>query len=345
MHMGDGVKRDTREVPQQSPRDRCAPSSMAMSANLSTPGRVGANARRTERRPRVSPAAAAAAACRGWPHPLRAAPAAAARVSGAAPEPTLEGRDAPAPALAPPPARDWRQLLSFDEEAEDGCGADGAACAVEPLEASRLAAAAAALTAGARARAPVAACSAFLHPSALPLPQRALAGAAAVGSAAYFASKPLTMSYDEEAEGCYEAAAAEAAAARAARAATFSVRRAEARAARAARRGALRAASAPGALEAMPPWLEPGAAAAADADAAVRAAAAAVGRAALHGRAPAARYPHLASFLAATTGCIDLLDGALESLTRERGLQARHVAAWQRTWDEDVHGGGALNSM
>ncbi|GBF99221.1 hypothetical protein Rsub_11428 [Raphidocelis subcapitata] len=155
-------------------------------------------------------------------------------------------------------------------------------------------------------------------PAARPLP---------VGSAAYFAAKSVLQSYDEDAEGCFEAAAA--------------------RAARAARRATLR--PAPGNLEgALAPWL------AADADAAAARAAAAVKAAA--GRVPPHRYAHLTAWLAARAdGAAGAVEAAFEALQRERGLQALPPHPWARAYDEEAHGGeltggagggaGALGSL
>lgn len=215
---------------------------------------------------------------------------------------------------------------SYDEEAEEGCD-DG--FAVAPHEAQQLMAAQASLSAAA---VPAVACSvAFLYPAAAEQQHEAAPGA--VGSLAYFLAKPLDQSYDEEAEGCYEAAAAEAAvSARALKAASMVQRRAESRAVARERRAALRLSI--GDLEAMQPWV---------ADEAVAAAAAAVKRAA--GRMPTARYPHLQAFLAARVGAMEVVESAFEALQRERGLQARLPQAWQYTWDEEAHGSSVLSSM
>jgi hypothetical protein len=220
---------------------------------------------------------------------------------------------------------------SYDEEAEEGCE-DDAASAVGPHEARQLVAAAEALIAGP-------ACSvAFLYPAQQQFAASAAAAylPGAVGTPAYFAAKPLDLSYDEEAEGCYEAAAAEAvveaAVARAARFASLIERRAETRAAARARRAGL--VRAVGDLEGgMQPWVD---------ELAARKAADAVKRAA--GRVPPGAYPHLAAFLASRTGgALGAVESVFEALQRERGLQARAPQAWQYTWDEEAH--GALSSM
>jgi hypothetical protein len=221
---------------------------------------------------------------------------------------------------------------SYDEEAEEGDEAlPAAGPAAAAYEAAQLALAAASLS-GADVYAVAPACSvAFLYPS----DARAAAAArpavpGAVGTMAYFMSKPIDQSYDEEAEGCYEAASAEAAALRTSQLASFMERRAESRAASRARRAALR--SSPGDLEAMAAWVDDAAAAKA-AEAAKRAAA----------RIPASRYPNLQAFLAARAGALDAVEAVIDTLQRERGLQARSNQAWQYTWDEEVH--GALSSM
>ena len=264
-------------------------------------------------------------------HDLRATTAAAAAASASAPEPAAAAAADASAAAAP----SWH--LSYDEEAEEG--EEQPAAAVPAHEAAALAAAAHALAAGP-------ACSvAFLHgadgaadAAAMPAAAAALdaaAAAPAVGSAAYFAAKPWGASYDEEAEGCFEAAAAAARAERAGRLATYMERRAESRAAARPRRAALRAAV--GDLEAMAPWVDD--AAAAKAAAAARAAA---------GRVPPGRYPHLQAFLAARGGAGGAVEAFVESLQRERGLQARAPQPWVYTFDEEAHGcgaGTALSSM
>jgi len=213
---------------------------------------------------------------------------------------------------------------SYDEEAEEGCGealvaaaealATGPACSVAflyPQQQQQHAMAAAAMAAAATAT--------------------TSASRAIVGSHAYFCAKPIDMSYDEEAEGCFEVSAFEAHAARATRLASFMERRAESRAASRTRRAGLRLSL--GDLEAMQPWVD---------DAAARKAAAAVKRAA--GRVPTGSYPHLAAFLAARTGgAMDAVESVIEALQRERGLQPRAPQTWQYTFDEEVH--GALSSM
>lgn len=140
-----------------------------------------------------------------------------------------------------------------------------------------------------------------------------------VGTPAYFQAKRWHESYDEEAEGCFKAAAAAAAARRDERLAQRLAHRAETRATARARRAQLR--TGPSDMEAIQPWVS-------REDAAAAAAAEAVKRAA--GRMSPARYPHLAAFLAAHT----------------YGLSERlPVQAWIYTWDEEVHGGGALSSF
>lgn len=241
-------------------------------------------------------------------------------------------RAAPAPVASDAAACDspsWH--LSYDEEAEEGDAAPAAPAAPAPHEAARLAAAAASLAAPAGP-----ACSvAFLYPSAAAsaASHAAPAAAGAVGSLAYFLAKPLDQSYDEEAEGCFEAAAAEAAAARVCALAARAERRAGARAAATARRAALRAAAAAGDLESMQPWVDDGAAAAAAAAAKLAA-----------GRMPTTMYPNLHAFLSARAGAgRDAVESVIEGLQRERGLTARRNQDWQYTWDEEVH--GALSSM
>ncbi len=213
-----------------------------------------------------------------------------------------------------------------------------------------------------RAAAPLAGHSAWGGACRLACSQRSVALNAAtssssssgfVGSPSYFASKLKTgHSYDEEAEGCYEAAAGAFAAALAASAsasasapvttvkvtrsqrfAALIARRAESYAAARVRRASIR--PSPGDLESMAAWV-------AEEDAA--AAAAAVKLAA--GRMPASRYPHLAAFLSARTGAHrGAVEGIFDALQRERALQERLPQAWQFTWDEEAHGGGALSSF
>jgi hypothetical protein len=242
----------------------------------------------------------------------------------------VEQHDLGGAATAPAAAEPWH--VSYDEEAEEGCGPDAAA--VPDHEAAQLAHAAATLAAAAPA---FPSCSvAFLYPgeAAATAPGGASAAPGAVGSLAYFMAKPWDASYDEEAEGCYEAAAAAAAAARAARLAQFNERRAESRAAARARRAALTRSL--GDLEGMAAWVS-------EEDASMAALRAVEAAKTAVGRMQTSRYPHLTAFLAARGGAM----GVIEALQRERGLQARRPQQWQYTWDEEVfdEGGVALSSM
>jgi hypothetical protein len=277
---------------------------------------------------------AAAAACgAGAASPLQQQPAAAgAAAAGSKFDRILrfvEQHDL-AGAAAPhaPEAQAWH--VSYDEEAEEGCE-PGSAAALPAHEAAHLAHAAAALAAAAPS---FPSCSvAFLYPGEAAAADLAAAAApSAVGSVAYFAARPWDHSYDEEAEGCFEAASAAARAARAARLALFNERRVASRAAARARRAAL--AHSLGDLEAMAPWVG-------EEDAAAARRAAAAAKIAV-GRMPTSRYPHLTALLAAREGAM----GVIEALQRERGLQARRPQQWQYTWDEEVFDDGvALSSM